>query len=144
MFIEYILFAKSLHIWQNCRWNSKTWKSIFSGKTYAYLHNSHSWIEICVSQSILHCRILLTSQNYRWNTCVHTLAIRYLHFTSDFGWFAMFYIATSMGTHLFLLHCVNYNAYHWCQDQKSCFSMLQNFTSNYSKYANFLQINYIL
>ena len=135
MFIEYNLFSKSLHIF---RWSSETWKSIFSGKT------SHSWIEICMSQSILHCRILHTSQNFRWDTCVHTLAIRYLHFTSDFGWFAMFYIATSMGTHLYLLHCVNYKAYHWFQDQKSCFSMLQNFTSSFSKCANFLQINCIL
>ena len=48
MFIEYNLFAKSLHICQNSRWNSKTWKSIFSGKTYTYIHIWHSWIEIYV------------------------------------------------------------------------------------------------
>ena len=92
----------------------------------------------------MHCRILHTSQNFRWDTCVHTLAIRYLHFTSDFGWFSMFYIATSMRTHLYLLHCVNYEVYHWFQDQKSCFSMFANFTSNFGKCANFLQINCIL
>ena len=68
MFNEKNLFAKSLHICQNCRWNLQILKNMFFGlTTIANLHNSHNGVEISVSQYMWHCTTWQSSPNLRWN-----------------------------------------------------------------------------
>ena len=97
-------------------------KNIIIGlKTNSNHNNSHSRDEIYVSQWILHCRTLHTSQILRWDSKSAFTNIQFLVLTSDLGWCALFCNAISMETHLFLLHCVNYEDQIWFHNQKLCF-----------------------
>ena len=144
MFIEYNYFAKSLHNCQNWRWNLQTLKNmIFGLETNDNLHNSHSVVEIGLSSLRWQCRTLHTSQNLRWNANIWLPKYANRHLTSNFGWCAIIYCAISIRKHIFLFNCVNYEGMHKFYHKK-CFFVFFNFTCNFAKCANFLQINCIL
>ena len=73
----------------------------------------------------MHCRTLHTVQNLRWNANIWLPKYANRHLTSNFGWCVIFYSAISMGTHIFLFNCVNYEGVHRFYHKKCFFHVFE-------------------